>query len=434
MENNQNSILLALRQIIQEVSAKSSFDDAATLLVSRLRLATSADCCSLYLLNARKTQLYLAATDGLQQDSVGKATLLVGEGLVGLVAQKQELLNLADAPGHPNFKYLPDVGEDEFLSFMGVPVINQGELLGVLVIQCKEHRVFGEQEEALLVTLSAQIASVISISRSTKETVDLNVKRYKGKTGSGSIAIAQAVVWKPPVTFETIQIKYSDDKEIQSELFHQTIFQLQMEMDRAALQLQESSHSKAASGYMSGYGSILDDLSFESEVDSEIFANGYVAASAIKVVASKRIAEAKEAGETDKARDLRDFAAILITRLVHLSPGVADVTNPIVLVVKSMPAALVAEMPRDKIAGFVCVDNATSSHTSILARDLGIPAVMDVHLDLDEVDGHTIIVDGQNAEVLVDPASSVVDEYVQLLSQTRKQHELFESEKYEKGI
>ena len=146
MEDKQNTFLVALRSIVQDVQSASSFDKAISTLVERLRDVTKVDCCSIYLLNNRKTYLRLEATVGLQRDSVGKATLAVGEGLVGLVAQKQELVNLADAPSHPNFKYLPDVGEDEFLSFLGVPVINQGELLGVLVIQCKEKRLFGEKE------------------------------------------------------------------------------------------------------------------------------------------------------------------------------------------------------------------------------------------------------------------------------------------------
>lgn len=430
----ENSILLALRQIIEVVSQKSSFEDAIALLVEKIRATMKTDCCSLYLLNNRKTRLALAATDGLSKESVGKVSLQIGEGLVGLVGERQELVNLADAPSHPNFKYLPDVGEDEFLSILGVPVINQGELLGVLVVQCKEKRLFDEQEETFLITLSAQIASIISVNRSTKESLENNVKRFKGKNGSGSIAIAQAVVWKPPVNFDTIQIMYSEDKDIQSELFHQTLFQLQTEMDMANLRLQESSHEMASSGYMSGYGCMLDDTSFEDEVDNEIFTQGLVAASAIKIIAEKRIALAKEAGDKDKARDIRDFAAILITRLVHLLPKETDISTPVVLVVKSMPAALVAEMPRNKIAGFVCIDSATSSHTAILARDLGIPAVIDVNLDIDNVDGHTIIVDGQSAEVLVDPSTSVVDEYMQLISQSRQLHDLFEKEKFEKGI
>lgn len=68
-----------------------------------------------------------------------------------------------------------------------MPVINQGELLGVLVIQCKENRQFTEQEETFLITLSAQIASIISVNKSEKETSSdfNNGKRYKGKTGSG---------------------------------------------------------------------------------------------------------------------------------------------------------------------------------------------------------------------------------------------------------
>lgn len=434
MDGKENSILLALRQIISAVSLKSSFEEAIASLVEKIRSTMHTDCCSLYLLNARKTVLSLAATDGLSKESIGKASLQLGEGLVGLVGQKEELVNLADAPSHPNFKYLPDVGEDEFLSFLGVPVINQGELLGVLVVQCKENRQFDEQEETFLITLSAQIASIISVNRSTKEATIENVKRYKGKNGSGSIAIAQAVVWKPPVNFDTIQIMYSQDKDIQSELFHQTVFQLQTEMDMANLRLQEHAHQKASSGYMSGYGSMLDDISFEDDVDNAIFSQGYVAASAIKVVADKRIKDCMDNGQEDKAHDIRDFASILITRLVHLLPKETDISSPVVLIVKSMPAALVAEMPRNKIAGFVCVDNATSSHTAILARDLGIPAVIDVNLDINNVDGHTVIVDGQNAEVLVDPSSSVIDEYMQLISQSRQLHDLFEQDKFEKGI
>lgn len=72
MEENQNSILLALRQIIQEVSTKSSFEDTVTTLVDRIRSTTHADCCSLYLLNPRKSLLRLAATDGLQKTLLAK--------------------------------------------------------------------------------------------------------------------------------------------------------------------------------------------------------------------------------------------------------------------------------------------------------------------------------------------------------------------------
>lgn len=231
VDNAPNSILLSLRRIIQDFSSKNSFEEAIATFVEEIRTSTDVDCCSLYLLDARRTYLRLAATDGLSKSSIGKANLRVGEGLVGLVAQKQELINLADAPSHPNFKFLPDVGEDEFLSFLGVPVINQGELLGVLVIQSREDRQFDEQEESFLITLSAQIASTVSLNRN-KLYQENSSTRFKGQVGTGGIAIAQAAVWKPPVTFNNLQIMYTDERTIQSELFHQTIFQLQTEMDK----------------------------------------------------------------------------------------------------------------------------------------------------------------------------------------------------------
>ena len=317
VDNAPNSILLSLRRIIQDFSSKNSFEEAIATFVEEIRTSTDVDCCSLYLLDARRTYLRLAATDGLSKSSIGKANLRVGEGLVGLVAQKQELINLADAPSHPNFKFLPDVGEDEFLSFLGVPVINQGELLGVLVIQSREDRQFDEQEESFLITLSAQIASTVSLNRN-KLYQENSSTRFKGQVGTGGIAIAQAAVWKPPVTFNNLQIMYTDERTIQSELFHQTIFQLQTEMDKKVLSMRENSQSRAESGYIHGYGSLLDDSELIDEVDRAILDQGYVAASAIKVVVQSRLERDQKILSKDKMRDLIDFAHILIYRLTHI--------------------------------------------------------------------------------------------------------------------
>lgn len=433
VDNASNSILLSLRKIIQDFSSKSSFEESIAAFVEEIREATSVDCCSLYLLDARRTYLRLVATDGLSKSSIGKASLRVGEGLVGLVAQKQELLNLADAPSHPNFKFLPDVGEDEFLSFLAVPVINQGEILGVLVIQSRDDRQFDEQEESFLITLSAQIASTVSLNRN-KLISENSSKRFKGQLGTGGIAIAQAAVWKPPVTFNNLQIMYSDETSIQSELFHQTIFQLQTEMDKKILSMRENSQTRAESGYMSGYGNLLDDSDFIDEVDRAILENGYVAASAIKVVVQNRIEKNEKVLSKDKMRDLIDFAHILIYRLTHIISSNDEIQQNEILVVRTLPAATVADLPRDKVEGFICIDSATSSHTAILAQDLGIPAVIGVQIKLDEIDGHTVIIDGQKAEVIVDPSPSVIDEYNQLISQGQERQDLFEAEKKEKGI
>lgn len=420
--------LQALRKITQEVSSEHDLNKAMNLLVQHIRQTTEADCCSLYLLDNFRKGYRLMATDGLSQQAVGKIALRYNEGLVGVVGSTSEILNLADASSHPNFMYLPDVGEDEYLSFLGVPILNQGTMLGVLVIQSKSKQVFGEQEESFIVTLAAQIGSIIARYKQENSVEDDVLQRLKGISSTGEIAIAPALVWQPDVALEEIKIQQCDDPMMQMELFNQVMFQLQIEMDRATLKMQEGDKRSAAFGYMSSYGRLLDDPTFQDEVLSSIEEGHYMATSAVKFVIEKHLKDAQIAGQDDKVIDIQDFGHVLISRLVHACNRQFDITEPVILVMESIPASMVADLPRDKIVGFVATSKVASSHATILARDFGIPSVLGVNLNIDDVDGHTIIVDGRNCEVILDPPESVLDEFKQLENQSREQHDLFAKE------
>jgi hypothetical protein len=63
---------------------------------------------------------------------------------------------LADARNHPRFKYFKDSGEEEYHSFLGVPLIDRGVLQGVLVVQTKEPRTFRDEEIRMLVEAAGQ--------------------------------------------------------------------------------------------------------------------------------------------------------------------------------------------------------------------------------------------------------------------------------------
>ena len=84
-------------------------------------------------------------------------------------------------------------------------------------------------------------------------------------------------------------------------------------------------------------------------------------------------------------------------------------------------------------------DEVTKNKFAIAAQDYVNPNGDNSGINIDDLKenqraGGTTVVDGQNAEVIVDPSSSVVDEYMQLISQSRQLHDLFESVKFEKGI
>ncbi len=420
--------LQALRQITEAVTGEKDIKKAMDILVHKIRFTTETDCCSIYLLDSFRKRYRLMATDGLSQSAVGKATLHFNEGLVGVVGTTGEVLNLADATNHPNFKYLPDVGEDEYQSFLGAPILDQGATIGVLIIQSKNKVQFGEQEESFLVTLAAQLGSIISRSREERAADDDELQRIKGISSTGDIAIARALAWQPETSLDDVKIQKTEDYAMQVDLFTQVLFQMQIEMDKATLKMKEGEKSNAAFGYMASYGKLLDDSTFSDEVINCIEQGHYLATSAVKFVIERRLKDALISGQDDKVIDIKDFGQVVVSRLVHACNREFDIDEPVVLVMENMPAAMVADLPKDKIVGFIATSEVASAHATILARDFGIPSVLGVQVNINDLDGRMVIVDGHNCEIILDPPESVIGEFKQLVSQNKEQQDLFSRE------
>jgi phosphotransferase system enzyme I (PtsP) len=85
-----------------------------------------------------------------------------GEGLVGLIASEAEPLALSDAQSHPSFSYRPETGEEIYRSFLGVPILRGGAVMGVLVIQNRASRVYNEEEIESLQTTAMIMAEMIA--------------------------------------------------------------------------------------------------------------------------------------------------------------------------------------------------------------------------------------------------------------------------------
>jgi len=160
-------MLETLRHIVQEVNAAAGLGEALDIIVRRVRDAMGTEVCSVYLRDPGSDRFVFRATEGLNPDLIDVASLAAGEGLVGTVAEREEPLNLENAENHPAFRFFPDLGEEAFNAFLGVPIIHQRDVLGVLVVQQAERRRFDESEEAFLVTMSAQLAAVIAHARVT---------------------------------------------------------------------------------------------------------------------------------------------------------------------------------------------------------------------------------------------------------------------------
>ena len=89
----------------------------------------------------------------------------VHEGLAGLVAEELRPIMVEDAAKHPRFKYFREAGEESYHSFLGVPLIEQGMIQGVLVVQTTEPRSFNREEIAALAATAAQLGPVVGETR-----------------------------------------------------------------------------------------------------------------------------------------------------------------------------------------------------------------------------------------------------------------------------
>ena len=123
------------------------------------------DVCSAYLLEPDRSNLVLAATLGLHPRSIGTLRMPLHEGLTGLVAEQVVPVAVADVRNHPRFKYFKESGEEEYHSFLGVPLVDRGILQGVLIVQTKEARVFRDHEIRMLSEAARQVAPVVSEAR-----------------------------------------------------------------------------------------------------------------------------------------------------------------------------------------------------------------------------------------------------------------------------
>ena len=135
--------------------------NVVALIAARFRT----DVCSAYLLEPDRSNLVLAATLGLNPRTIGSLRMPLSEGLAGLVAEQVRPVAVNDASSHPRYKYFKESGEEEYHSFLGVPLIDRGVLQGVLVVQTKESRVFRESEIRMLLEAADQVAPVVSEAR-----------------------------------------------------------------------------------------------------------------------------------------------------------------------------------------------------------------------------------------------------------------------------
>src|SRR3989475_2278646 len=158
-----------LHEVAQLASSARDWDEMLRIVIGRTTDAMGAEVSSLYLLERSDGTLRLVATNGLNRGGIGRATLRVGEGIVGWVANARVPLATRDVRSEPRWKWVPEVDEKRFTSMLSVPVVARDEVIGVMNVQTVQPRGFGREEIDFLQTIANQVAGIIEKGRLQRE-------------------------------------------------------------------------------------------------------------------------------------------------------------------------------------------------------------------------------------------------------------------------
>ncbi|OOY87935.1 phosphoenolpyruvate--protein phosphotransferase, partial [Solemya velum gill symbiont] len=227
-------MLTTLHRIVQEVNGASDLSEALEIIVKSVREAVATDVCSVYLTDFEQRKHLLMATDGLRPEAVGKVALPMFRGLVGLVCERAEPINLDDAPSHSRYLPVSGTGEKYYHGFLGVPIIQNRKVLGVLVVRHIEPRRFEDDEVTFLLTLAAQLAGAITHAQASGEltrirsgTDAVSEGFLQGRPSSSGVVIGSAVVAYQLSDLDAVPDRRSDDPAAEVLRFRKAIAAVQ---------------------------------------------------------------------------------------------------------------------------------------------------------------------------------------------------------------
>ena len=400
---------------LRDVMAASGHDqERLDQIVQLIAADMEAEVCSAYIMRAGDI-LELCATEGLFPESVHRTRLRVGEGLVGVIAATARPLALSDAQAHPAFAYRPETGEEVYHSLMGVPILRSGRVSGVLVVQNRSQRHYTDEEIEALQTVAMVLAELIAAGalvdieeQHPTDGIATLPHRLDGVRLNPGLAIGTAVLHQPSIVIRQL---VAEDPEVESLRLDMAIGEMQRSIDRM-LSSSDLAHGGEHRDILETYRMFAEDRGWLGRI-REAVESGLTAEAAVQKVRDDTRARMKQISDPyirERLTDLEDLA----NRLQHHLSGGTLTAAPeteaedIVLVARSMGPAELMDYDRKRLRALVLEEGSPTAHVAVVARALDIPVVGRVKAVLAQIDpGDQVVVDGDNAQVLVRPSEDV---------------------------
>lgn len=244
---------------------------------------------------------------------------------------------------------------------------------------------------------------------------------FNGKSVFGGIAIGKIYIYQKGEQ-QVRRIRVDDTAQEKSRYraaSGEAMKQLQVLYEKA---LQEVGEENAA--VFEVHQMMLEDDDFVESVENIIDTQEVNAEYAVAVTGDN-FAQMFAAMDDDymrgRAADVKDISERLITVLSGSAAGGIQSDEPVIVLADDLAPSETVQMDKDKVLSFVTVHGSLNSHTAILARTMGIPALVQTGISLDEaLDGKMAVVDGTKGCIYVEPDK---DFLAQMQAQKNKEEE-----------
>ncbi len=445
--------LETLEDISTLISHSEDLQEALRSIVTIIVQRMETEVCSIYLLEHKNTRLTLCATMGLDEDSVGKVSMGIDEGLTGLVIEQMRPVKVVDAQTHPRYKYFPETGEERFHSFLGIPLTEKRAPIGVLVVQTSRRREFSPDEIRLLKAISSQVSSIIIQARMEESLENRDrqhkeyhkrlvgaLKRLRSYEGRSRERVKRGVThkWRGRLTglaaapgfghgnvyLMRSKIDLNSVKRRRAKNPTKELEKFRSAVEKSILQIGDLKRrmieliSNDAGAIFEVHRLILVDPTLRAQIESKIRYERCDAEYAVSSVFQEHLQSFAQIGDSylrERGADVRDTAQRVLENLSGRIGRKIELPREAILVAEDLSPADVSLIEGDHFRGIVLSTGGVTSHASLLAKSFEIPTVVGVTGLLENVrDGESLIVDGNSGVVYINPSREVLQEYERL--------------------
>ncbi len=426
LETQSRKLLQRLRDTLAEDSAGQARLDRITHLIAD---SMRTEVCSIYLFRDPET-LELCATEGLNKAAVHETRMRLGEGLVGRVAKKGRIVNTANAPQAPGFRFMPETGEEIYSSFLGVPIQRLGEALGVLVVQSKDAREYSGDEVYALEVVAMVIAEMTELGAFLGEGAALSARHQqpvmiRGTVGQEGAAEGRVYLHEPRVV---VTNPIADDPEVEAGRLRDAVDTLRVSVDDMLAGARTGDAEQLQ--VLEAYRMFANSKGWLRRMEEDI-SRGLSAEAAVEKeqsVARNRMAQANDAYLRERLHDLDDLSNRLLRILTGqgADTGAEMPDNP-VLVARNIGPAELLDYGRS-LKAIVLEQGSVGSHAAIVARALAIPLVIHASkITTEALNGDHVMVDGEQGIVHLRPDDTVVTAFRDKIAMLAKAQERYAS-------